>query len=117
VPDGVERQNLERSWGEDAGVVDQEIQAAITESVRHPGGPGFHGLLFGDVADGEADTPAGDLLQILDLRRGRSRAEDDIAFAGKAERDIAAEATARAGDRADRPECSDADDIARLLLS
>ena len=99
VPDGVERQNLERSWGEDAGIVDQETQAAITESVRHPAGPGFHGLLFGDVADGQADTPAGDLLQILDLRMGRSRAEDDIAFGGKPERDIAAEATARASDR------------------
>jgi hypothetical protein len=99
VPDGVERQNLERSWGEDTGIVDQEIQAAIAESVRHPAGPGFHGLLFGDVADGQADTPAGDLLQILDLRRADGRAEDDIAFGGKPERDIAAEATARAGDR------------------
>ena len=32
---------------------------------------GFHGLLFGDVADGQADTPAGDLFsEILDLPEG-----------------------------------------------
>jgi hypothetical protein len=75
-------------------------------------------LLIGDVADSEADAPAGDVLQIQDLRRGYGRAEDDIAVGGELERDIARPRPPPAPvSAADRPECSYGDDIARLLSS
>jgi hypothetical protein len=54
--------------------------------------------LFGDVADRQADAPSGGALQILYLCGGHCRPEYDIAPGSEPERDIAAEAAARAGD-------------------
>ena len=99
MPDGVERQNFQRPGREYAGIVDQEIKAAIAKRVGHAGGPGFHSLFLGDVADRQADAAAGRLFQILDLR-GRNRGtENDITLGGEPEGDVAAKAAAGAGDR------------------
>src|ERR1700722_8938197 len=99
MPDGVERQNFQRSWGENAGIVDQEIKAATAKRFRHAGGPGFHVLFLGDVADRQADAAAGGLFQLLDLR-GRDRGtENDITLGCEPKRDVAAKAAAGAGDR------------------
>ena len=57
MPYGLERQDFQRPWSENASVADQEIKAATAQRVGHAGGPGFHGLLLGDVADGQADRP------------------------------------------------------------
>jgi hypothetical protein len=77
MPDGVEGQNFQRPRGEYACIVDQETKAATAKRFRYAGGPGFHGLFLGDVADREADAAAGGLFQILDLR-GRDRGPKTI---------------------------------------
>src|SRR5580704_2079794 len=99
MPDGVERQNFQWPRGEYARIVDQEAKAATAKRSRHAGGPGFHGLLLGDVADRQTDAAAGGLFQILDLR-GRDRGtENDIALGRETQRNVAAKAAAGAGDR------------------
>src|ERR1700758_162367 len=97
MPHGVERQNLQRTGSENAGVIDEQIKAGSAKRVGHARGPGFHSLLLSDVADGEADAPAGRLLQILDLHGSERRTEDDVASSGEPKSDIAAKAAAGAG--------------------
>ena len=72
--------------------------AAAAKRFRHAGGPGFHGLFLGDVADRQADAAAGGLFQLLDLG-GRDRGtENDIALGCEPQRNVAAKAAAGAGD-------------------
>ena len=99
APDSVERQNLDRPGGQDACVVDEQIEACIAEVVGDAASPGLHAVFLCHIADRQADTAARGVLHILDLGCGHGRPEYDIAFGGEPERDIAAEATARASDR------------------
>jgi hypothetical protein len=61
--DCVERQQFNRTWGEDAGIVDQQIKARVAERIGHAIRPGLHGLRFGDIANGQTHPPARSLLQ------------------------------------------------------
>ena len=98
MPDGVERQNFQRPRGEYACIVDQETKAATAKRLGHAGGPSFHSLLLGDVADRQADAAAGGLFQVLDLR-GRDRGtENNITLGREPEGNVAAKAAAGAGD-------------------
>src|SRR5205807_2641513 len=89
--------DLQRPGSENASVADQEIEAIVAHRVRHTAGPGLHGMLLGDVADGQIDAPSGSILQILDLRCGYGCAEDGIALGGEPECDITTEPAACAG--------------------
>src|SRR4029077_12065577 len=99
APDGSERQYLQRPRGGDARFVDQEIEPAIAERVGYSISPGLHGLFFADVANRQTDPSAGGVLQVLDLGCGHGRAENDVAFGGEPERDIAAESRSGTSDR------------------
>jgi hypothetical protein len=57
MPLGVERQNLQRPGSKNACVVDQEIKADTAQRVGYARSPGSHSVLFGDVADRQADAP------------------------------------------------------------
>jgi hypothetical protein len=82
MPDGVERQNFQWPRGEYACIVDQETKAATAKRLGHAGGPSFHSLLLGDVADRQADAAAGGLFQVLDLR-GRDRGTENNITLGR----------------------------------
>ena len=48
-----------------------------------PGAQVSHSVLFGDVADRQADAPARGLLQIPDFRARERRTENDVLYRGK----------------------------------
>ena len=97
MPHGVERQNLQRPGSENAGVINEEAQATAALGIGHAGGPRSHSLLFGDVADCEADALAGGLFQIPDLPGVERRTENGVTLGGKPEGDIASKTAAGAG--------------------
>jgi hypothetical protein len=96
VPHGVERQNFQRPGSKNACVVDEEIKAAA-QRVGYLCRPGSHNLVLRDVADRQADAPAGGLLQILDLGGGEGCTENDVTLVGEPEGDVAAKTASSAG--------------------
>jgi hypothetical protein len=99
MPHSVERQNFQRPGSENARVADQKIKAATAQRAGHAGRPGSHSLFLGDVADRQTDTPAGGLLQILDLRGRERRTENDVTLGGEPEGDVAAKPATGASNR------------------
>jgi len=84
---------------EDTRVADQEIETRVAALFGDASSPGVDSRLLEYVADRQADVAIGSGLEVVDLVGGHRRSENDIAFAGEAERDVAAQAAPGAGDR------------------
>jgi hypothetical protein len=77
--DRIHRQDLQGPRREDSGVIDQEVETVAVHLDVHGLCRPMHGLLVGDIGDGESDATIARAAQLLGLVIGQGRAEDCVA--------------------------------------
>ena len=70
--DRIHRQDLQGPRRENSGVVDQEVETVAVHLDVHGLCPPMHGLLVGDIGDGEADATIARAAQFLGLGVGQA---------------------------------------------